>query len=390
MSEYQYYEFQAIDRRLDAADRQALRDLSTRAKITATSFTNTYHWGSFKGDPAAMMLRWFDLHLYTSNWGTRVVMIAFPRRLIDEDRIRRLIAANDCAEIATNDDRLVLSITCEEMVLEPDWYNGDEDEEDGDSGWLNAIAPLRADMLGGDLRLLYLIWLMAVGFDIVEADEPEPMPGLGPVTDALAAFANFFEIDSDLVAAAAELGSASAAPPAAEEVAALFGPLPAAEKDALLARVATGDPHVAAELQSLVRQRMSIASPPSGPGPRTAGTLRARAAALCEAREREAAAAEAARQKREAEEAARIRHLHLVALIKRGDAVWHEIEEEIGRRNGPGYARAVELIGDMRAIAGERDAMPAFDRRLAAIRERHAQKGRFIERIDAAGLRGGG
>ena len=50
MSEYQYYEFQAVDRPLSDADRQALRGLSTRARITATSFTNEYHWGDFKGE----------------------------------------------------------------------------------------------------------------------------------------------------------------------------------------------------------------------------------------------------------------------------------------------------------------------------------------------------
>ena len=49
MSEYQYYEFQAIDRPLDESDREALRSLSSRAQITATSFTNHYEWGDFKG-----------------------------------------------------------------------------------------------------------------------------------------------------------------------------------------------------------------------------------------------------------------------------------------------------------------------------------------------------
>ena len=62
MSEYQYYEFQAIDRPLGEADRKALRDISTRARITATSFVNSYEWGDFKGDPAKLMERWFDLH----------------------------------------------------------------------------------------------------------------------------------------------------------------------------------------------------------------------------------------------------------------------------------------------------------------------------------------
>ena len=51
MGEFQYYEFQAIDRPLDREDQAALRALSTRARITAASFTNHYEWGDFKGDP---------------------------------------------------------------------------------------------------------------------------------------------------------------------------------------------------------------------------------------------------------------------------------------------------------------------------------------------------
>ncbi len=45
MSEYQYYEFQAIDQPLDERAQRDLRDISSRATITATSFTNTYSWG---------------------------------------------------------------------------------------------------------------------------------------------------------------------------------------------------------------------------------------------------------------------------------------------------------------------------------------------------------
>ena len=43
MSEYQYYEFLAIDRPLDARQQRDLRALSTRAQITSTRLVNTYH-----------------------------------------------------------------------------------------------------------------------------------------------------------------------------------------------------------------------------------------------------------------------------------------------------------------------------------------------------------
>jgi hypothetical protein len=52
MSEYQYYEFAAIDRPLSKDEMAELRALSSRATISPTSFANEYHWGDLKGDPA--------------------------------------------------------------------------------------------------------------------------------------------------------------------------------------------------------------------------------------------------------------------------------------------------------------------------------------------------
>ncbi|MEV6862439.1 hypothetical protein AB0M44_15755 [Streptosporangium subroseum] len=70
MSEYQYYEFLAVDRPLDARQQAKVRALSTRARVTATTFTNEYHWGNFSGDPRRMMERYYDAHLYLTNWGS--------------------------------------------------------------------------------------------------------------------------------------------------------------------------------------------------------------------------------------------------------------------------------------------------------------------------------
>jgi hypothetical protein len=52
VSEYQYYEFLAVDRSLTADEMAEPRALSTRARITPTSLINTYHRGDFKGDRA--------------------------------------------------------------------------------------------------------------------------------------------------------------------------------------------------------------------------------------------------------------------------------------------------------------------------------------------------
>jgi hypothetical protein len=71
VSEYQYYEFLAVDRALDAHQLDEVRAMSTPAHITPTSFVNTYHWGDFHGDPRRMVERYFDAFLHLTNWGTR-------------------------------------------------------------------------------------------------------------------------------------------------------------------------------------------------------------------------------------------------------------------------------------------------------------------------------
>src|SRR3954453_18656290 len=83
VSEYQYYEFTAVDRSLTTREQAELRSLSTRADITATSFVNTYEWGNFKGDPRKLMERYFDAHLYLTNWATRELMLRLPTGVLD-------------------------------------------------------------------------------------------------------------------------------------------------------------------------------------------------------------------------------------------------------------------------------------------------------------------
>ncbi|MGK2873620.1 MAG: hypothetical protein ACSLFL_15410 [Alphaproteobacteria bacterium] len=331
MSEFQYYEFQAVDRPLGEADRQALRALSTRARITATSFTNSYEWGDFKGDPATLMERWFDLHLYLANWGSRRLMIRLPKRLADQQRLKAFLCKADCAMLRASGENLILDIARDEVEPDGDWDDG--------SGWLAALAPLRADMLAGDLRLCYLLWLTAVEANAVAADDPEPMSGIGPMTGALEAFTAFFGIDADLVRAATERSA-----------------------------------------------DMSTASPDASPvAARTAGELRARARSIRLARERAQAGKAAAELRRQEEQAEKARRARLDAIARRGEGVWREIETEIGRRNAAGYDRAASLLHDLRIIAGEQGASEDFASRLRTIRERHARKERFIERLTAIG-----
>ena len=377
MSEYQYYEFQAIDRPLTKADRQALRDLSTRARITATSFTNTYEWGDFKGDPAELMERWFDLHLYLANWGSRRLMIRVPARFINRDRLDAVLREVECVELWVVDDNLILDVTRDEVEFD-DWDDG--------SGWLAALTPLRADLLSGDQRLFYLLWLTAVEAEAIDADDPEPMPGLGPMTGALEAFANFFGIEPDLVEAAAERSAAASEDKMSSDVTRqVIEAMPDREKTALLMRLFDGDPHVAAELRAGVRKNLDRGTEAPTSARRTVRELRARADDIRLARERADAEKAAEERRRQTEAAERARQARLDAIQRRGDSVWREIEEEIERRNATGYDNAAALLSDLKVLAEQQGTTGVFLRRLLEIRERHARKGRFIERVAAIG-----
>jgi len=380
MSEYQYYEFQAIDRPLGEKDREALRALSTRARITATSFMNSYEWGDFKGDPAKLMERWFDLHLYLANWGSRRLMIRLPKRVVDRRRLDGFLGKADCAAIRVAGENLILDIARDEMEFE-DWDDG--------SGWLAALAPLRAEVLAGDLRLFYLLWLMTVEADGFEVGEAEPLAGIGPMTAALEAFAEFFALDTDLVQAAAER-PAIASPNAAFSGAAqrIIEAMPDREKTQMLMRLFDGELHLAAELRAEVRNRLATELDASPVMARTVGELRARANAIAVAREQEAAKKAAAKLKQEAREAEKVRRARLEAILRRGESVWDEVETEIEHRNPAGYDKAASLLLDLRAIANESGTMTDFALRLGAIRERHARKERFLDRLAKIELRG--
>ena len=146
MSEYQYYEFAAVDRPLDRRQQSELRSLSTRADITATSLINTYQWGDFKGDPRRLMEQYFDAHLYLANWGTRRLMLRLPTDVLDLDAIATYCVGDTASAWATG-QHVVLDFNCE-----------DESEEwDTDGyGLLAPIIGVRGELAAGDLRLLYL------------------------------------------------------------------------------------------------------------------------------------------------------------------------------------------------------------------------------------------
>ena len=64
MSEYQYYEFQAIDNRLTEKEMDAISKLSSRVELSPTQAIFTYSYSDFRGDPLKLVEKYFDMMLY--------------------------------------------------------------------------------------------------------------------------------------------------------------------------------------------------------------------------------------------------------------------------------------------------------------------------------------
>ncbi|HZA24347.1 MAG TPA: hypothetical protein VFA32_17395, partial [Dehalococcoidia bacterium] len=148
MSEYQYYEFQAIDRPLTRQEMSEVRGLSTRATITPTRFVNVYHWGNFKGDPLTLMERYYDAFLYVANWGSHQLMLRLPLGVLDQETASRYCVQEEALCMHVTREHVILTFDSETDDIE-EWEEWDEDEES-----LATLLPLRADIATGDLRSL--------------------------------------------------------------------------------------------------------------------------------------------------------------------------------------------------------------------------------------------
>ncbi len=380
MSEYQYYEFQAIDRPLTEREMAELRSYSTRARITPTSFVNDYSWGNFKGDEDAWMEKYFDAFLYLANWGMHVLKLCLPVRLLDP-RTARLYCAGERASVREKNGRVILTFVSEGEEG-GDWVEGD--------GHLSSLISVRAELGRGDLRALYLGWLVcAQNGDCDDDDLEPPVPaGLAQLSASLEGLAEFLRIDPDLVGVAAMASPPLAhAEPKPADVRAWLAKLPASEKDDFLARVIAGDAALVNELiQRMRRERGGDGEAgKAAPKQRTVAELLREAEHAADERRRgeaEKAARERARREREAE-AARVKHLD---KLEGTEAVlWKRVEELVATKQPKRYDEAVDLLADLRDLAARKDGAE-FRRRLEALRAEHARKPTLIERLHRAGM----
>ena len=384
MSEYQYYEFLAIDAPLAAKQMAALRALSTRAEITPTSFANEYNYGDFKGSPEKLMEQYFDAHVYVANWGTQILMLRLPKVLLSKETLAPY-CSGDVLHGWTKSEHLIIEWRHEEEPSD-DWVEG--------QGWMARLMPIREELEQGDYRALYLGWLYAVSGDSTFEDIPPetlepPVPaGLGKLTAAQHSLAEFLGIDEDFLAATAQ-----ASPPvvdrtdSAEKMSQWVAGVPAQEAQHYLLLLLQGKAKQAErELRQQYRMarqtRQSAATAGAIPDRRSLAELHT----LAEEARTNRLERQKKQQQRTLEKQRQKRERYLVTVAENFDRHWQKVESLVAQQTASAYDQTRDLLVDLSDAYKLINDHGTFLAKFADFRATNSRRSALLRRLERAGL----
>jgi len=380
MSEYQYYEFLSTDRPLTADEMEELRALSTRATITPASFTNEYNWGDFKGDPDKLMQRYFDVHVYVANWMTAIFMVRLPIEALTHEPAK-VVAVPYLLDIKATKTHWIITWSLEESE------NYDRFGMEDGRGWMARLAPVRDELLRGDLRSLYIGWLAAVAGEMMDDDETEPLcvTGLGKLTAAQQALAEFLEVDPDLLAGAG-MGRTAAQETdvSRREMEKWIDALPREEVNSILKKLLEGKGQQA---ERSIRNRFAswrriLQTGDTDAPRRTVGELRQNA--------EKARLIRLDKQKRDRKQREIKRREKRKAYLKNLSSdfpkAWASVKEPVERGSGRGYDEACRILVDIAEAYDLFATKKKFQQELKEFMAGHLRRKTLIQRLVKAGI----
>ena len=342
MSEYQFVHFIAIDRPLSDEQLEFMRRQSTRATVSRREFTNEYHFGDFHGNAAEMMRRGFDLHLHYANYGTRRLLIRLPSGLPCSKQLFRHFANERTLEWLPDKTGCggVLS-------FDPEGDAGTWNDQYFDvAELLTRITPVRSMLIAGDLRPLYLTWLVCNGDP--KTKEPPVPSGMNELPTALVALAEFYDLGDDLLRAAAEQSGSL------EEEGSQSRPMEVWIKERSLSELrqltagllSDESDSVHSETLALIRDAAGTCEWPVATPTRTLEQIRHRAEAIA-----------AIRLQKEARAQDRARERKLQTIRKDPEPTIQEIFRLVAERSVRSYQTAADMLSELREALGSEGGM---------------------------------
>ena len=333
MSEYQYFQFGADTRLLTEQEQRKVRSLSSHISVNASGAYVEYHYGDFKHDPIKVLEQYSDVLRYGANWGTRRLAFRFDEQTVDFDAIGHY-AFEDIISVYKRNENVVIDAYFSEET-EYEYY------DEGEGGGSNPFLFFHQEIMEGDYRSLFLMWLKAVDISYYweEADEDcpyaVPVPaGLKTLNAAHQELGRFIELESELIEAA-ETHSEPLKECADFATDESLSRLSAQEQRQFLKNLATGSPQKTKS--ELVRRLKTLQMEAD---PRKTGRPSKKAVPFNVLRDYADQSIEE-RERRERERAERERMEYLERLARDESEMWKSIHENIETKNTKGYDEAI-------------------------------------------------
>ncbi|HEY4387434.1 MAG TPA: hypothetical protein VGN34_23510 [Ktedonobacteraceae bacterium] len=374
MSEYQRYEFMTCDRPLTREQLDEVNDLSSHIEASSTHAVIEYNWGDFKHDPIEVLHDYFDGFLYWANWGTPRLALRFPHGALPADLLEPYGFDDFYVTFTQNADYDILDMHFDEMEALDEWTEYD----------LGSLVAIRDELMAGDLRSLYIVWLACVygteddEEDTEAEDYPLPASGVPPVppgfarlTDAQEELADLFRVSEELLLAAAQHSSA-AGPVASDDFVAWVELLPQDRRSEYLVKLANNEPGLSRQLVKELRElgKDKTSETPS-PGERVDyNTLYRESQTIGDRLERE-----------RLEEKQRAHQRHLQEVCDHREDYWRQVDEAVARGTGSGYDEATRFLVELRDVAQHFNEAQAFQTRFSSWMRTHMRRPAFVKRL---------
>lgn len=378
MSTYQYYEFQAIDKPLNAGQREAVQGLSSRGIVNLHSAAFTYNYGDFRGSVKQLMGDMFDVMLYIANWGSQRLVMRIPKKLLNIKDLDTY-CVGDVVSYFTKGEYVIIDCSFHDDESYCGWIEGE--------GLLGDILAVRNEIIQGDYRALYLAWLKAMDqvkeydddgdeYDIYNRLEPTVPTGLNKLSSAQRELTKFIELDPILIECAAEASTSfKESQFQAEE---WLQALSEQEKEDFLQRLCRNEPALSLQLNKHLQSLANVSQ-----GHQSQSDTKARTVDEIYASYEKIEARKRLEKERIADQK---RNLHLDAVKSQEGYYWQEIPNLVLMGNAKAYDRATSYLCDLQALAIREKVLVNFNSKLMPITQKFSRRIAFIRRLKEKNL----
>jgi len=336
--------------------------------------------GMRKSNPDKLMQHYFDAHVYVANWMTAIFMVRLPMEALTRETAKAA-AVPYLLDIKPTKTHWIITWSLEESE------NYDRFGMEDGRGWMARLAPVRDELLRGDLRSLYIGWLAAIAGEMMDDDDVDPLcvTGLGNLTAAQQALAVFLEVDPDILAGA-DMGSPAAQEMevSQQEMEKWIDALSRDEVNPILKQLLEGKGQQA---ERSIRNRFAawrrgLQTGDTGAPRRTVGELRQNAEKArlirLEKQKRDRKQREIKRREK--------RKAYLKNLSSDFPKAWASVKEPVERGSGRGYDEACRILVDIAEAYDLFATQNQFQKELEKFMAGHLRRKALVQRLVKAGI----